>query len=78
VNRNKTPSGPFFRGAKNYRLDEITLWKKWERFRGTAVLINDNGSWWIAHYAMSFLVPSEAWKKVAEINIRTFPERDEK
>jgi hypothetical protein len=42
------------------------------------VLINDNASGRIAHYAMSFLVPNEAWKKVAEINIRTFPEGDVK
>ncbi|MEH6710134.1 MAG: nuclear transport factor 2 family protein [Paraglaciecola polaris] len=58
--------------------DEITVSKKWGRFRGTGVLINDNGSWKIAHYAMSVLVPNEAWEKVAEINIKTFAERAKK
>ena len=58
--------------------DEITVSKKWGRFRGTGVLINDNGQWKIAHYAMSVLVPNEAWEKVAEINIKTFAERADK
>lgn len=58
--------------------DEITLSKKWGRFRGTGVLIKDNGHWKIAHYAMSVLVPNEAWEKVAEINIKTFAERAKK
>ena len=55
--------------------DEITVSEKWGRFRGTGVLINDNGNWKIAHYAMSVLVPNEAWEKVAEINIKTFADR---
>jgi hypothetical protein len=55
--------------------DEITVSKKWGRFRGTGVLINNDGHWKIAHYAMSVLVPNEAWEKVAEINIKTFAER---
>jgi hypothetical protein len=68
-----------FSGDQNIAwFDEITVSKKWGRFRGTGVLINDNGSWKIAHYAMSFLVPNEAWEKVAEINIKTFAERANK
>jgi hypothetical protein len=55
--------------------DEITVSKKWGRFRGTGVLMKVQGNWKIAHYAMSVLVPNEAWEKVAEINIKTFAER---
>ncbi|AEE24401.1 nuclear transport factor 2 family protein [Paraglaciecola chathamensis] len=58
--------------------DEITVSQKWGRFRGTGVLIKDNDQWKIAHYAMSVLVPNEAWEKVAEINIKTFAERQKK
>ncbi|WP_166425195.1 nuclear transport factor 2 family protein [Paraglaciecola sp. 20A4] len=58
--------------------DEITVSKKWGRFRGTGVLINDKGNWKIAHYAMSVLVPNEAWEKVSEINIKAFAQRGEK
>ncbi|SEL13650.1 SnoaL-like domain-containing protein [Colwellia chukchiensis] len=55
--------------------DEITVSEKWGRFRGTGVLINHDGKWKIAHYAMSALVPNEAWEKVADINIKAFAER---
>jgi len=58
--------------------DEIIVSKKWGRFRGTGVAINQNGHWKIAHYALSFLVPNEAWEKVSEISSQAFSERKNK
>jgi hypothetical protein len=57
--------------------DEITVSKKWGRFRGTGVLVKQAGSWKIAHYSMSVLVPNEAWLDVSEINLKAFAERNE-
>ncbi len=58
--------------------DEITVSKKWGRFRGTGVVVNQDGHWKIAHYAMSFLVPNEAWEKVSEVSTKAFSLRDHK
>lgn len=41
------------------------------RFRGTGVLVNVDGDWKIAHYALSFLVFNEDWEAVLELSERT-------
>ncbi len=49
--------------------DEITRSEKWGLFRGTGVLLKQkDGGWKIAHYAMSVLVPNEAWVAVSDLN----------
>jgi hypothetical protein len=57
--------------------DEITVSPQWGRFRGTGVLIREGESWKIAHYALSFLVPNEAWEKVSELSSKAFDARKE-
>ncbi|NOX70571.1 MAG: nuclear transport factor 2 family protein [Gammaproteobacteria bacterium] len=46
------------------------------RFRGTGVLVLNNGSWRIAHYAMSFLVFNEDWDAVVELSRKTRQQKD--
>ncbi|MEP0354633.1 nuclear transport factor 2 family protein [Paraglaciecola sp.] len=58
--------------------DEITVSEKWGRFRGTGVVVKQNGHWKIAHYAMSFLVPNEAWEKISELSTKAFSDREKK
>ena len=41
------------------------------RFRGTGVVVNVDGEWKIAHYALSFLVFNEDWEAVLELSQRT-------
>ena len=48
--------------------DEITKSEKWGLFRGTGVLLKQGNDWKIAHYAMSVLVPNEAWEAVSALN----------
>ncbi|MFT2091957.1 nuclear transport factor 2 family protein [Paraglaciecola sp. 2405UD69-4] len=55
--------------------DEITVSEKWGRFRGTGVVIKQQGEWKIAHYAMSFLVPNEVWEQVSELSTKAFTAR---
>lgn len=55
--------------------DEITVSPKWGRFRGTGVLVRGADGWKIAHYALSFLVPNEAWPQVSEISSNAFETR---
>ena len=56
--------------------DEITMSKKWGRFRGTGVVVKQHGHWKIAHYALSFLVPNEAWENVSTLSTKGFAERN--
>ncbi len=51
--------------------DEVVYSEKNGRFRGTGVLTLQNGSWKIAHYAMSFLVLNENWEEVVELTRKT-------
>ena len=51
--------------------DEVVFSEKNGRFRGTGVLTLQNGSWKIAHYAMSFLVLNENWEEVVELTRKT-------
>ena len=51
--------------------DEVLFSAQNGRFRGTGVLLLRDGSWKIAHYAMSFLVLNENWDEVIELTRKT-------
>lgn len=45
--------------------DEVSVSQKWGRFRGTGVVLKEAGTWKIAHYSLTFLIPNEQWEAVA-------------
>jgi hypothetical protein len=51
--------------------DEVLFSEQNGRFRGTGVLTLQDGSWKIAHYAMSFLVLNENWEAVIDLTRKT-------
>ncbi len=51
--------------------DEVVFSETNGRFRGTGVLLNQDGDWRIAHYAMSFLIFNENWPEVVELTRKT-------
>lgn len=51
--------------------DEVLFSEQNGRFRGTGVLAQQDGSWKIAHYAMSFLIMNENWEEVIELTRNT-------
>jgi ketosteroid isomerase-like protein len=51
--------------------DEVIFSETSGRFRGTGVVVLENGTWKIAHYAMSFLVFNENWEDVIELSKQT-------
>ena len=51
--------------------DEVVFSERNGRFRGTGVLSRQDGTWKIAHYAMSFLVLNENWEEVVELTKKT-------
>ena len=51
--------------------DEVVYSQVNGRFRGTGVLVLNDGAWQIAHYAMSFLVLNENWDEVIELTRKT-------
>ena len=51
--------------------DEVVYSETNGRFRGTGVLVKQDGTWKIAHYAMSFLVFNENWQDVVELTRQT-------
>ena len=51
--------------------DEVVFSETNGRFRGTGVLTRQDGTWKIAHYAMSFLVLNENWEEVVELTKKT-------
>lgn len=51
--------------------DEVLYSETSGRFRGTGVLVRENGHWKIAHYAISFLILNENWDEVIELTRRT-------
>jgi len=51
--------------------DEVLFSEQNGRFRGTGVLLLQDGSWKIAHYAMSFLILNENWDEVIELTRKT-------
>lgn len=57
--------------------DEVTFSEKSGRFRGTGVVVREEGAWKIAHYAMSFLVLNENWDEVIELTRKTRETRND-
>jgi ketosteroid isomerase-like protein len=57
--------------------DEVLLSEPNGRFRGTGVLSKQNGTWKIAHYAMSFLILNENWPEVIELTRKTMATKQE-
>ena len=55
--------------------DEVVFSETNGRFRGTGVLVKEDNSWKIAHYAMSFLIFNENWEEVIELTKRTRAEK---
>lgn len=55
--------------------DEVVYSETTGRFRGTGVLIQIDGQWKIAHYAMSFLVFNENWEDVVKLSKQTVAEK---
>lgn len=51
--------------------DEVVFSEVNGRFRGTGVLVKQDGMWKIAHYAMSFLIYNENWQEVIELTQKT-------
>ncbi len=51
--------------------DEVVFSDANGRFRGTGVLVQRDGEWKIAHYAMSFLIFNEDWPAVIELSKKT-------
>jgi ketosteroid isomerase-like protein len=51
--------------------DEVVFSETNGRFRGTGVLVKQDGGWKIAHYAMSFLIFNEDWQEVIELTRST-------
>lgn len=51
--------------------DEVIFSEANGRFRGTGVLLLQDGEWKIARYAMSFLVFNENWDEVIELSRKT-------
>ncbi len=51
--------------------DEVVFSETNGRFRGTGVLLLQDGEWRIAHYAMSFLIFNEDWPAVVELTRKT-------
>jgi len=56
--------------------DEVIYSEQNGRFRGTGVLSRQEGTWKIAHYAMSFLILNENWIEVIELTRKTKAEKD--
>jgi ketosteroid isomerase-like protein len=47
--------------------DEVVYSETNGRFRGTGVVVREDDTWKIAHYAMSFLIYNENWEEVIAI-----------
>jgi len=67
----------FAPGGKVAWFDEITKSEKWGLFRGTGVLLKQENGWKIAHYAMSVLVPNEAWTPISDLAKAAVRRREE-
>lgn len=55
--------------------DEVIYAETNGRFRGTGVVVQIDGQWKIAHYAMSFLVFNENWEAVVKLSKQTAAEK---
>jgi len=51
--------------------DEVLYSEQNGRFRGTGVLVRQDGGWKVAHYAMSFLILNENWDAVIDLTRKT-------
>lgn len=51
--------------------DEVVYSETNGRFRGTGVVVSEDGEWKIAHYAMSFLIFNENWAEVIDLTNKT-------
>lgn len=58
--------------------DEIPLSEKWGRFRGTGVLVREDGSWKVAHYSLTALIPNDAWEATLKLTKDAYTARDQK
>ena len=56
--------------------DEVVFSEANGRFRGTGVLLLQDGEWKIAHYALSFLVFNENWDEVIDLTRRTREQKE--
>lgn len=56
--------------------DEVIYSPTSGRFRGTGVLVREDDTWKIAHYAMSFLVFNEDWESVIELTRKTRAQKE--
>lgn len=57
--------------------DEIMVSQRWGRFRGTGVLLLDEGNWKIAHYSLTVLVPNESFEAVSDVASKGFADRSQ-
>jgi len=57
--------------------DEVVVSEQYGRFRGTGVLILEDGQWRIAHYALSFLILNENWEEVTALTKKTLQEKEQ-
>jgi ketosteroid isomerase-like protein len=58
--------------------DEVTLSEKYGRFRGTGVLLKQNGQWKITQYALALLIFNENWQEVIDLTRQTRLEKQNK
>ncbi|MEM9397474.1 MAG: nuclear transport factor 2 family protein [Pseudomonadota bacterium] len=58
--------------------DELMISERWGRFRGTGVLLNEQGGWKIAHYSLTILIPNEGFAAISEMATSGFEERKSK
>jgi len=56
--------------------DEVLFSDQNGRFRGTGVLARQDGTWKVAHYAMSFLILNENWSEVIELTRKTKEQKE--
>ncbi|MEE4277023.1 MAG: nuclear transport factor 2 family protein [Halieaceae bacterium] len=66
----------FAPGGETAWFDEIAVSPRWGRFRGTGVMLLENGEWKIAHYSLTALVPNEKFRAVSEITRPAFEGRN--
>ncbi|MEO0437803.1 MAG: nuclear transport factor 2 family protein [Pseudomonadota bacterium] len=58
--------------------DELMISERWGRFRGTGVVLKEQGNWKIAHYSLTILIPNESFAAISEAATKGFEERKTK
>jgi hypothetical protein len=66
----------FADGGNTAWFDEIVVSERWGRFRGTGVLLRLDGTWKIAHYSLTALVPNERFEDVSRVAGEGFAARE--